>query len=112
MSSDAAYQTAALSETANPRDGTAAGGKLSAWESYLWDLDPADSNQMARAEITMTNGVPQVRVVPSSDKRTYTLLGKASLEAGDWARSEDFSDTSFLETNRFFKVSVELKQSP
>ena len=108
-SSDMAYQAAAWTETANPRDGTAAGGRLPAWESYLWDLDPTDSNQMARAEITMSNGVPQVRVVPSSDKRAYTLLGKASLEAEGWARSEDFSDASFLETNRFFKVSVELK---
>ena len=108
-SPDAAYQTAALSESANLRDGTAAGGRLLAWECYLWDLDPTDSDQMARAEITMAGGVPQVRVVPSSDKRAYTLLGKASLEAGEWARSDDFSDAAFLGTNRFFKVSVDLK---
>ena len=108
-SPDTEYQAAALAETANPRDATAAGGKLSAWESYLWDLDPTDSNQTARVHITMSNGVPQVQVVPSSDQRAYTLLDKASLEAGDWAHSDDFSDKPFLETNRFFKVSVKLK---
>ena len=108
-SSDAAYQAASLAETANPRDGTAAGGKLAAWESYLWDLDPADSNQMAHAEIAMVDGNPQVSVVPASSNRVYTLLGKASLGAKGWARSSDFSDATFLATNRFFKVSVDLK---
>ena len=105
-SSDAEYQSAALAETANPRGG---GGSLSAWESYLWDLDPADSNQTARAKIAMVGGAPQVQVVPRSADRVYTLLGKASLEAADWARSTDFFNASFLETNRFFKVSVEAK---
>ena len=105
-SSDAEYQSAALAETANPRGG---GGSLSAWESYLWDLDPADSNQTARAEIAMVGGAPQVQVVPRSVDRVYTLLGKASLDAADWARSSDFSNPAFLETNRFFKISVEAK---
>ncbi len=108
-SSDAAYQAASLAETKNPRDGTVAGGKLAAWESYLWDLDPADSNQMAHAEIAMVDGNPQVSIVPASSNRVYTLLGKESLGAKDWARSSDFSDATFLATNRFFKVSVDLK---
>ena len=108
-SPDAAYQVAALAETANPRDGTAAGGKLAAWESYLWDLDPADSNQIAHAEIAVVGGMPHVNIVPASSNRVYTLLGKASLGAKDWARSKDFSDAAFLETNRFFKVSVDLE---
>lgn len=108
-SSDSAYQAAALAETANTRDGTAEGGMLSAWESYVWDLDPADSNQFAYAEIIMTNGAPHVCVSPASANRTYTLLGKPSLDAGDWARTQDFSDAAFLGSNRFFKVSVELK---
>ena len=108
-SSDAAYQAASLAETANPRDGTGKGGTLSAWESYLWDLDPADSNQYAHAEIEMVDGAPHVRIVPASANRSYSLLGKASLDAEDWARSDDLSDAAFLETNRFFKVSVDLK---
>ena len=106
VSPDAAYQAAAVAETANPRGG---GGTLSAWESYLWDLDPADSNQMARAEIAMVGGAPQVQVAPRSSNRVYTLLGKASLDASEWARSGDFSDSDFLRTNRFFKVSVEAR---
>jgi len=106
VSPDAAYQSAAVAATANPRGG---GGALSAWESYLWDLDPADSNQMARAEIAMVGGAPQVQVAPRSADRVYTLLGKASLDASDWARSSDFSDSDFLRTNSFFKVSVEAK---
>ena len=107
--SDADYQAAALAETSNPRGGTAAGGRLSAWESYLWDLDPTDSNQTAHAEITMDNGMPHVQIDPMSASRVYTLLGKPSLDAEGWARSDDLSDAAFLETNRFFKVSVELK---
>ena len=108
-SPEAAYQAAAMAETENPRTGSAAGGKLSAWESYMWDLDPSDSNQTARTEIAMENGVPQVRIVPASDRRSYSLLGKASLDARDWARSDNLSDAAFIETNRFFKVSVEVK---
>ena len=106
VSPDAAYQAATVAETANPRGG---GGTLSAWESYLWDLDPADSNQMARAEIAMVGGAAQVQVAPRSADRVYTLLGKASLDASEWARSGDFSDADFLRTNRFFKVSVEAR---
>ena len=107
VSSDAAYQTAALAQTVNLRNGTAEGGTLSAWESYVWDLDPTDSNQFARTEITITNGVPCVNIVPASDNRVYALLGKNSLEARNWARSESFTNAAFLATNCFFKVSVE-----
>ena len=110
-SPDVEYQAAALAETANPRDGTAAGGRLSAWESYAWDLDPTDSNQLVRTEIELTNGVLRVSVAPESPNRAYTLLGKAALDADGWARSSDFSNTAFLETNRFFKVSVDLIRS-
>ena len=108
-SPDAAYQAASLAETANLRDGTASGGRLSAWESYLWDLDPTDSSQYPHAEIEMVDGAPHVKVVPASASRAYTLLGKATLNAQGWARSPDLTDTDFLSTNRFFKVSVELK---
>ena len=108
-SPDAAYQAASLAETANPRDGTVAGGRLSAWESYLWDLNPTNSSQYAHAEIDVVDGVPRVQIVPSSPNRSYTLLGKDSLNAQNWARSPDLADADFLSTNRFFKVSVELK---
>ena len=57
----------------------------------------------------MVDGAPHVQIVPASAARVYTLLGKASLDADDWARSDDLSDAAFLETNRFFKVSVDLK---
>ena len=69
---------------------------MSACESYLRDLDPVDSNQMARAEIAMIGAAPQVQVAPRSANRVYTLLGKASLDASEWARSSDFSDSDFL----------------
>ena len=105
---ETAYQAAAMAETENPRIGSATKGKLSAWESYIWDLDPSDSNQTARAEIAIENGVPQVHIVPTSARRSYSLLGKASLDAGEWARSDNLSDAAFIETNRFFKVSVEV----
>ena len=108
-STEAAYQAAAMAETENPRTGSSVGGKLSAWESYIWDLDPSDSNQTARVEIAIENGVPQVHIVPASARRSYSLLGKALLDAGDWARSDNLSDAAFIETNRFFKVSVDVK---
>lgn len=108
-SPDAAYQAASLAETANLRDGTASGGRLSAWESYLWDLDPTNSSQYPHAEIEMVDGSPRVKVVPASANRAYSLLGKPTLNAQSWARSPDLTDTDFLSTNRFFKVSVELR---
>ena len=74
------------------------------------DRDPVDSNQMARAEIARVGGAPQVQVTPRSANRVYMLLGKASLDASEWARSGDFSDADFLRTNRFFKVSVEARR--
>lgn len=49
------------------------------------------------------------RTVTTSPNRAYTLLGKTSLDAPLWARSPDLTDADFLSTNRFFKVSVELK---
>ena len=108
-SPDTAYQAASLAETANLRDGTASGGRLSAWESYLWDLDPTDSSQYPHAEIEMVDGAPHVKVVPANANRAYSLLGKDSLNALNWARSPDLADAAFLSTNRFFKVSVEVK---
>ena len=109
VSSDEAYLEAVQAKTMNPRDGTAAGGMLRAWESYLWDLDPTDSNQTAYVEISMTNGIPYVNIVPASSNRVYTLLGKESLSAEGWARTKNFLDATFLVTNRFFKMSVDLK---
>ncbi len=108
-SPDAAYQAALLAETANLRNGTALGGRLSAWESYLWDLDPTNSSQYPHAEIEMVDGSPRVKVVPASANRAYSLLGKPTLNAQSWARSPDLADAAFLSTNRFFKVSVEVK---
>ena len=108
-SPDVAYQAASLAETANLRDGTASGGRLSAWESYLWDLDPTDSSQYPHAEIEMVDGSPRVKVVPASANRAYSLLGKPTLNAQSWARSPDLTDAEFLSTNRFFKVAVEVK---
>ena len=86
-----------------------AGGRLSAWESYLWDLDPTDSSQYPHAEIEMVDGAPRVKVVPASANRDYSLLGKPALNTQSWARSPDLADAAFLSTNRFFKVSVEVR---
>ena len=57
----------------------------------------------------MVDGSPHVKVVPASASRTYLLLGKPALNAQSWARSPDLTDAAFLSTNRFFKVSVEVK---
>lgn len=57
----------------------------------------------------MVDGASRMQIVPASPNRTYTLLGKDSLNAQSWARSPDLADAAFLSTNRFFKVSVELK---
>ena len=106
ISPDEAYLEAVQAKTANLRDGTEDGGRLSAWESYVWDLNPTDSNQFVHTEITITNGVPYVQIVPASNNRVYALLGKNSLKERNWARSESFTNAAFLATNRFFKVSV------
>ena len=57
----------------------------------------------------MVDGSPRVKVVPASANRAYSLLGKPTLNAQSWARSPDLANAAFLSTNRFFKVSVELK---
>ena len=57
----------------------------------------------------MVDGSPRVKVVPASANRAYSLLGKPTLNAQGWARSPDLANAAFISTNRFFKVSVEVK---
>ena len=98
-SPDAAYQAASLAETANLRDGTASGGRLSAWESYLWDLDPTDSSQYPHAEIEMVDGAPRVKVVPASASRpTRSSASRRSMRRAGRVPPTSPTPTSFPPT--------------
>ena len=73
----------------------------SIWQSYVADLDPADSNQTFRAAIEMVEGRPHVMAEPQSPRRKYTILGKKKLADETWQEN--------LPGAQFFKVVVELK---
>ena len=101
---DGDYDKAVLLKSANPVDISLPEPMrtyYSVWESYVADIDPADSNATFRATITVTNGVPCVKGDPESPNRKYTVLGKQALTDEVWSTS--------CPLPKFFKVRVELK---
>ena len=99
-----ALVTLVLKKSANPVDITLPEPMrtyYSIWESYVADLDPTDSNQTFRANISVENGVPRVWPEPSSPNRKYTVLGKEALTDVEWREN--------LPGVRFFKIKVGLK---
>lgn len=98
------YDKAVLMKSANPVDISLPEPLrtyYSIWESYVADLDPANSNQTFRATIEMVDGKPCVKGDPESPNRRYTVLGKETLADEAW--KENSPDA------RFFKVKVGLK---
>ena len=72
----------------------------SLWESYVADLDPANSNMTFRATIDIVDGQPIVSPDPFSPRRRYTVLGKERLNNEEWRAAGPES--------RFFKVRVSM----
>jgi len=80
------------------RDGTA----MKVWQDYVAGTDPTDTNDVFRAFVGVTNGVPYVWWMPNlngrSVARIYTVSGRTALDVGDWQMAQT--------RHRFFKVSV------
>ena len=88
----------------------ATGEPLYVWQDYVAGTDPTDLNDTFRAEIAMVNDAPVVSwspVLPATEaaKRTYTILGRQSLLAGDWEVVPSGQEANY----NFFKVTVQLK---
>ena len=84
---------------------------LLGWECYAAGLDPTDPNSKLRTSIRMENGVPKITWSPDlSPKRTYRLLGKASLSDAAWKEVDVKSEVE-MRHYRFFKVELVLPSS-
>ena len=97
------YDKAVLLKSANPVDIDLPEPMrfyYSILESYVADLDPADSNMTFKATIDFVSGVPEVKGDPLSPRRRYTVLGKESLTNAEWCVAGPES--------RFFKVRASL----
>ena len=98
-----------------PTGKTSGGAPFTVAEDYVAGTDPADTNDVFRATITIgADGVPTIGWTPAEcayGPRRYTLLGAPSLDApAAWAATDASAPAPrFCETNRFFRVAVELE---
>lgn len=98
------YEAAAMRESGKKG---AAGMPLTLWQEYVQGTVPSDSNDCFQASISLEGRIG-VSFVPCWPDRRYTLYGSRSLN-GPWASTMDFDSVEFVQTNRFFKVGVELR---
>ena len=80
------------------------------WASYVAGLDPFDAASRFRAFIALEkDGTPQITWSPdlrtAQPPRVYTVYGKPTLDAADWAPVTDENRGKM----RFFKVTVEIE---
>ncbi|MDO5319298.1 MAG: BACON domain-containing carbohydrate-binding protein [bacterium] len=94
------WQTAATKATGK-RD--AAGRAMYVWQDFVVGTDPADTNDVLRALVTISNGRVHVAWTPNLNAdtvtRIYTVWGRMDLQKGDW-------ETPAKPCHRFFKVTV------
>ncbi len=83
-----------------------AGTPLPLWQEFVQGTVPTNANDHFQASISIDGGIG-ISFTPCLPNRRYTLYGATSL-TGPWARTDNFEDSDFISTNRFFKVSVEL----
>jgi len=87
-----------------------AGNPLQVWQDYVAGTDPTAVDDVFRATIDMSGGVPAVSWTPvlsasEAARRTYTVLGRQSLLSGDWTVVPSGQEANY----NFFKVRVEMK---
>ena len=99
----ATYSFADYAAAAETTKTTAHGQTISAWQDYVAGTDPADSNSVFTAGVTITNGVPYIYWTPDlgRDERDYIVYGREDLTSGSWGPTNAAS--------RFFKVEVRMK---
>ena len=98
------YEAAAMRESGKKGS---AGMPLALWQEYVRGTVPSNSNDCFLATISFEGGIG-ISFTPSRPDRRYTLYGSKSLD-GPWASTMDFGNAEFIQTNRFFKVGVELR---
>ena len=100
---DATYSFANYAAAAERMKTTAQGQTIAVWQDFVAGTDPADSNSVFTAGVTITNGVPYIYWTPDlgRDKRDYVVYGREDLTSGSWGPTNAAS--------RFFKVEVRMK---
>ena len=107
----ATYYPSAASSTYETLAASTGANGYSVWESYVAGLDPTDATSKFKAIITFENGEPVITYEPELSAaeaalRTYTTLGKPSLNATTWTPVTEVNKSSM----KFFKVKVELSK--
>ena len=99
----ALYSFADYAAAAERTKTTAQGQTIAVWQDYVAGTDPADSNSVFTAGLTITNGVPYIYWTPDlgRDVRDYIIYGREDLSSGSWGPTNAAS--------RFFKVEVRMK---
>ena len=99
----ALYSFADYAAAAERTKTTAQGQTIAVWQDYVAGTDPADSNSVFTAGLTITNGVPYIYWTPDlgRDERDYIIYGREDLTSGSWGPTNAAS--------RFFKVEVRMK---
>ena len=82
------------------------GASLPLWQEFVQGTVPTNANDYFHASISINGGI-SISFTPCLPNRRYTLYGAQSL-MGPWTFSDDFNDSDFISTNRFFRVGVEL----
>jgi hypothetical protein len=82
------------------------GTSLPLWQEFVQGTVPTNANDYFHASISVNGGI-SISFTPCLPNRRYTLYGAQSL-MGPWTFSDDFNDSDFISTNRFFRVGVEL----
>ena len=85
---------------------TSSGEMMYVWQDYVAGTDPTDPNDVFRAFISFTNGMPCINWTPDLNTngatvRTYTIEGRESISHGAWEHPTN-------STHRFFRVKVDI----
>ena len=112
----AALETLAESDSPNNKVWLS-GESVKVWEDYWAGTDPNDPNDLFRALIAVTDGVPTITPSPDmstgTPARVYWVQCAPIASARDWVRVSwppDPSDPA-MATNRFFKVELDWEAS-
>ena len=109
---DLATTNAALSAETSGTFGASVGlvglNGRSLWMSWLAGLDPSDPEDAEfTVSIAISNGMPRLSWSPDlGDRRTYTIWGRATLDASSTWPPVD-AEALGADLNQFFKVSVD-----
>ena len=80
-----------------------------AWEEYVANTDPTDSNSVLRTNIRMENGAPVVTWTPHfKTHRIYSLESATDLTSADWLPHANENNNNPPSASRFFRVKTSL----